>query len=121
MVLETVTAAFIFVSHDKVRNRNKYREFDQTIRQLCDIANFCINPMMLVLTGSFLCAAVILQVISALYSSVSYFNKRSNFLLLYQVGSVTLSCGMIEDRQDDYSPEDPNSLMNLGFCGTSES
>ena len=64
IVGEMATAAFIFVAHDKVRNRNKYRDFDQTIRILCDVANFCVNPMMLVLTASFLCVAIILQVSS---------------------------------------------------------
>ena len=75
MILEMATAAFIFLSHDKVKNRNKYKDFDLIVQKLCNDANFCVNPMMLVLTGSFLCIAIIFQVISIsslIYSCICY-------------------------------------------------
>lgn len=62
MMMELATAAFIFVAHDKVRNRNKFKDFDRTLLLLCEIGNFCVNPTMLVLVGSFLCIAIIIQV-----------------------------------------------------------
>jgi len=62
IMAELATIAFIFVAHDKASNRNKYKDFDQTLKLLCDVANFCINQMMLVMIGSFLCLSVVLQV-----------------------------------------------------------
>lgn len=59
---EMATTAFIFVAHDKASNRNKNKNFDRDLKLLCDLANFCIQPMLLVITGSFLCISVVLQV-----------------------------------------------------------
>jgi len=62
MLAEMATAGFIFVAHDKIMNRNHYQDFDELIRNLCEIASVCVNPMMLVMVGSFLIASVVLQV-----------------------------------------------------------
>ena len=71
IMAELATIAFIFVAHDKASNRNKYKDFDQTLKLLCDVANFCINQMMLVMIGSFLCLSVVLQV--AIEIIINYF------------------------------------------------
>ncbi len=59
---EMATTAFIFFAHDKASNRNKNKNFDRDLKLLCELANFCVQPMLLVITGSFLCVSVVLQV-----------------------------------------------------------
>lgn len=63
MLMEMATAGFIFVAHDKMLNRNSHRHFEQTMDDLCHAASVCVNPMMLVMVGSFLIASVLLQVL----------------------------------------------------------
>ncbi|XP_032795689.2 putative GPI-anchored protein pfl2 isoform X2 [Daphnia magna] len=75
IMAEMATTAFIFVAHDKASNRNKNKNFDRDLKLLCDLANFCIQPMLLVITGSFLCISVVLQ-----------------------IGSITLACNLMDNR-----------------------
>jgi hypothetical protein len=60
---EMATSAFIFFAHDKASNRNKNKNFDRDLKLLCELAYFCVQPMLLVITGSFLCVSVVLQVL----------------------------------------------------------
>ena len=83
---EIATIGFIFVAHDKASNRNKNKNFDQNLQLLCDLANFCINPVMLVMVGAFLCVSVVLQ-----------------------IASIMLASKMI----DSQSPSDPGKTFNL--------
>lgn len=81
IVAEMATIGFIFVAHDKASNRNKNRNFEQNLQLLCDVASFCINPVMLVMIGSFLCVSVILQ-----------------------IASITLSCNLMDNRSSSSDP-----------------
>jgi len=85
---EIATIGFIFVAHDKASNRNKNKNFDQNLQLLCDLANFCINPVMLVMVGAFLCVSVVLQ-----------------------IASITLASKMI----DSQNPSDPGKTLNLNI------
>ncbi|XP_057381163.1 mucin-2-like isoform X2 [Daphnia carinata] len=84
IMAEMATTAFIFVAHDKASNRNKNKNFDRDLKLLCDLANFCIQPMLLVITGSFLCISVVLQ-----------------------IGSITLACNLMDNR----SATDPDKKL----------
>nr|CAH0098604.1 unnamed protein product [Daphnia galeata] len=77
IMAEMATTAFIFVAHDKASNRNKNKNFDRDLKLLCDLANFCVQPMLLVITGSFLCVSVVLQ-----------------------IGSITLACNLMDNRTE---------------------
>lgn len=60
---EMATIGFIFFAHDKASNRSKHRNFHEDFKVLCDLADFCVNEMMLIMVGSFLCVSVVLQVL----------------------------------------------------------
>lgn len=77
---EMATIGFVFVAHDKASNRNKNKNFDENLEALCDVAHFCVNPVMLVMIGSFLCVSVVLQ-----------------------IASITLACNLMDSR----NPSDP--------------
>lgn len=62
IMAEMATTAFIFIAHDKASNRNKNKTFDHDLKLLCEIANFCVQPILMVITGSFLCLSIVLQV-----------------------------------------------------------
>ena len=62
IIAEMATVAFIYVAHDKASNRNKNKNFDRDLKLLCDLASFCIQPMLLIITGTFLCVSIVLQV-----------------------------------------------------------
>jgi flagellar biosynthesis protein FliP len=81
---EMATTAFIFVAHDKASNRNKNKNFDRDLKLLCDLANFCVQPMLLVITGSFLCVSVVLQVgIICRLSLRQRFNSHYSIVVIF--------------------------------------
>lgn len=63
IMAEMATIAFIFFAHDKASNRNKNKNFDRDLKLLCDMASFCVQPMLMIITGSFLCVSIVLQVV----------------------------------------------------------
>lgn len=86
---EMATIVFLFLAHDKASNRNKNKFFDQNMQLLCEVAHFCINPVMLVMVGSFLCVSVILQVSFSKSSFISIFkNLVSNRSALFRCPAI---------------------------------
>jgi flagellar biosynthesis protein FliP len=78
---EMATSAFIFFAHDKASNRNKNKNFDRDLKLLCELAYFCVQPMLLVITGSFLCVSVVLQVLQfRTFTSMALFYYKWSLL-----------------------------------------
>ncbi|XP_046656099.1 mucin-5AC-like isoform X3 [Daphnia pulicaria] len=91
IMAEMATSAFIFFAHDKASNRNKNKNFDRDLKLLCELAYFCVQPMLLVITGSFLCVSVVLQ-----------------------IGSITLACNLMENRTESDPDKKLRRMMRSG-------
>ncbi|XP_046454376.1 mucin-5AC-like isoform X2 [Daphnia pulex] len=91
IMAEMATSAFIFFAHDKASNRNKNKNFDRDLKLLCELAYFCVQPMLLVITGSFLCVSVVLQ-----------------------IGSITLACNLMDNRTESDPDKKLRRMMRSG-------
>ena len=59
-----MSAGFMFVSYDKMQNRNRFPRFDNIVKEVCESAAVCIQPLILALIGSLACIVIIMQVVT---------------------------------------------------------